>query len=60
MFGLISDRNSALIGEPISGALLDKYEYLGLSLFAGLALMLGMVILIIARFKINPELIAKV
>ena len=56
----LSDRNRALIGEPISGALLDKYEYLGLSLFAGLALMLGCVILVIARFIINPKLMAKV
>ncbi|KAE9369845.1 MFS monocarboxylate transporter-like protein [Stipitochalara longipes BDJ] len=51
---------AALIGEPISGALLDKFEYLGLSLFAGLALILGMVILIIPRFNINSKLIAKV
>jgi hypothetical protein len=52
--------NRALIGEPISGALLDTYSYLGLSLFAGLALVMGMVILIFARLKINAKLIAKV
>ncbi len=53
-------KRSALIGEPISGQLLDKYSYLGLSLFAGLALILSMVTLVIIRFKINPKMVAKV
>jgi hypothetical protein len=60
MVGRFSNSNRALIGEPISGALLDQYSYLGLSLFAGLALILGMVILAVARFTINSKLITKV
>ncbi|KAB8234861.1 MCT family MFS transporter [Aspergillus alliaceus] len=51
---------SGLIGTPISGQVLSPYGYLGLSLFSGLAMLLGSVFILIARLKIKTGLLVKV
>lgn len=43
---------------PISGALVERYGYLSLSLFSGVALLLGGMLLIIARLVQNKNLSA--
>ncbi|KAJ5691964.1 hypothetical protein N7462_001387 [Penicillium macrosclerotiorum] len=40
---------SAMANVPISGALVEKYVYLALSLFSGVSLLLGAVLLVAAR-----------
>lgn len=51
--------NSALIGTPLSGAILDGAGYLALSLFAGVAMIVGGVGTGVARFMVEPKLFAK-
>jgi hypothetical protein len=43
---------------PISGALVEKYGYLSLSLFSGVSLLLGGILLIAARLSQSKELFA--
>jgi hypothetical protein len=43
---------------PISGALVEKYGYLSLSLFSGISLLLGGALLVAARLVQNRKLIA--
>lgn len=43
---------------PISGALAEKYGYLSLSLFSGVSLLLGGVLLIAARLVQDRRLLA--
>lgn len=43
---------------PISGALVEKYGYLSLSIFSGVALVLGGILLIIARLVQSQKLSA--
>jgi len=43
---------------PISGALAEKYGYLSLSLFSGVSLLLGGVLLIAARLVQDRRLFA--
>ncbi|KUJ10775.1 MFS monocarboxylate transporter-like protein [Mollisia scopiformis] len=50
---------AGLIGSPINGQILAAHGYLGVALFSGLALILGMVVLIPARLKLNRNPIAK-
>ena len=45
---------------PISGALAEKYGYLSLSLYSGVSLLLGGVLLIAARLSQNRSLRALV
>ncbi|KAI2707431.1 hypothetical protein CBS147332_7085 [Penicillium roqueforti] len=47
---------SAMANVPISGALLEKYGYLSLSIFSGVSLLLGGLLLIAARLVQNREL----
>ncbi|KAJ5116716.1 hypothetical protein N7456_001064 [Penicillium angulare] len=49
---------SAMANVPISGALAGKYGYLSLSLFSGISLLLGGVLLIMARLVQSRELFA--
>ncbi|KAJ5910475.1 hypothetical protein N7504_005118 [Penicillium tannophilum] len=49
---------SAMANVPISGALVERYGYLSLSLFSGVALLLGGMLLIIARLVQNKNLSA--
>ena len=41
---------------PISGALVEKYGYLSLSIYSGVSLLLGALLLIAARLVQNREL----
>lgn len=41
---------------PISGALVEKYGYLSLSIYSGVTLLLGGLLLIAARLVQNREL----
>lgn len=50
---------AGLIGSPINGWILGAYGYLGLSLFSGLAMLLGMVILVVARLKLDLRMFVK-
>ncbi|KAJ5633209.1 hypothetical protein N7490_009548 [Penicillium lividum] len=47
---------SAMANVPISGALIEKYGYLSLSMFSGVALLLGGGLLIIARLAQSRNL----
>ncbi|KAE8378275.1 major facilitator superfamily domain-containing protein [Aspergillus bertholletiae] len=47
---------SALAGVPISGELAGKYGYLALSIYSGVSLLLGSVLLVAARFVQSREL----
>ncbi|KAG0158696.1 hypothetical protein PDIDSM_6215 [Penicillium digitatum] len=47
---------SAMANVPISGALVEKYGYLSLSLYSGVSLLLGGLLLIAARLAQNREL----
>jgi MFS family permease len=49
------DTLSGLIGSPISGILVDKYGYLSLSIFSGMSLLAGSVMIICARFSYEPR-----
>lgn len=56
---MATDMCSGLIGSPINAVLLPPFSYLGLSLFSGLAMFIGMFLLMVARYRISPKLIAK-
>lgn len=45
---------------PISGALIERYSYLALSIFSGASLILGGVILLIARLVQDRRVLAVV
>ncbi|KAJ5350590.1 hypothetical protein N7541_008317 [Penicillium brevicompactum] len=47
---------SAMANVPISGALVEKYGYLSLSIFSGVSLLVGGVLLIAARLVQNRDL----
>ncbi|KAJ6023884.1 hypothetical protein N7540_004681 [Penicillium herquei] len=49
---------SAMANVPISGALVEKYGYLSLSIFTGVSLLLGAILLIVARFVQNRTFLA--
>ncbi|KAJ6115263.1 hypothetical protein N7486_001041 [Penicillium sp. IBT 16267x] len=49
---------SAMANVPISGALVQQYGYLSLSIFSGVSLLLGGVMLIVARLVQNRKLSA--
>jgi hypothetical protein len=49
-----------LVGPPINGQLLDKYGYFALSMFSGAALVIGTMGFIVARFRINHQILVKV
>ncbi|KAE8391200.1 major facilitator superfamily domain-containing protein [Aspergillus alliaceus] len=51
---------SAMAGIPISGVLADKYGYLALSVYSGVSLLVGSVLLAAARFTQSTELMAVV
>ncbi|EWC43776.1 hypothetical protein DRE_07341 [Drechslerella stenobrocha 248] len=49
---------AGLTGSPIAGALLTKYGYTAAVSFSASCLIVGIILLLIARFKFNPKLIA--
>lgn len=50
---------AGLLGSPISGWILGAWGFLGLSLFSGLAMLVGMTVLLLARLKLDSRLLAK-
>jgi hypothetical protein len=50
------------VGSPIGGAILarEKGSYTGLAIFSGVALLANTVMVVIARFRMNPKLLAAV
>ncbi|PQE06040.1 MFS monocarboxylate transporter protein [Rutstroemia sp. NJR-2017a BBW] len=50
---------AGLVGSPINGQILNVYGYLGISLFSGLAMLIGALIIVAARLKLEPKLLAK-
>ena len=50
--------DSAMANVPISGALAEKYGYLSLSLFSGVSLILGGLLLILSRLAQNRDIFA--
>ncbi|KAH6663027.1 MFS monocarboxylate transporter-like protein [Halenospora varia] len=50
---------AALIGTPIVGQILLKFNYLGIALFSGLSMFVGAIFLILARLKKTPKTFAK-
>lgn len=52
----------ALVGEPIAGAILarDNGRYTGLIVFTGVSLLLGSVVTLFVKLRINSKLLAKV
>ncbi|KAA8569948.1 hypothetical protein EYC84_002286 [Monilinia fructicola] len=51
---------SGLVGSPINGQILDTWGYLGMSLFSGLIMILGGLVILMARLKLNKQLLARV
>ncbi|KAG2077124.1 MFS general substrate transporter [Suillus decipiens] len=53
---------SALVGEPIAGAILtrDNGSYTGLIVFTGVSLLLGSLVTLTVKLRINASLLAKV
>ncbi|KAJ5715397.1 uncharacterized protein N7483_012578 [Penicillium malachiteum] len=49
---------SAMANVPISGALVEKYGYLALSIFTGVSLLVGAILLLLARFAQTRTLLA--
>lgn len=47
-----------MAGIPISGQLAGKYGYLALSIYSGVSLLVGAVLLVIARLAQNRRLFA--
>lgn len=50
---------AGLLGSPINGWILGKCGFLGLSLFSGLAMLVGMVVLVVARLKLDKRVLGK-
>ncbi|KAF7885601.1 uncharacterized protein EAF02_004110 [Botrytis sinoallii] len=50
---------SGLVGSPINGKILDVWGYLGMSLFSGMTMLLGGLVLLAARLQLNRHLLAK-
>ncbi|KAH8701586.1 MFS monocarboxylate transporter-like protein [Talaromyces proteolyticus] len=50
---------AGLIGTPLNGQLLGAFGYLGISLFSGLAMILGSILIIIARLNLSKTIVAK-
>ena len=50
---------AGLLGSPINGWILVKWGYLGLSLFSGLAMLVGMAVLVVARLKLDRTVLGK-
>ncbi|KAB8298722.1 hypothetical protein EYC80_000897 [Monilinia laxa] len=50
---------SGLVGSPINGQILDTWGYLGMSLFSGLIMILGGLVILLARLKLNKQILAK-
>ena len=50
---------AGLVGSPINGWILGTWGYLGLSLFSGLAMLVGMTFIMLARGKLDKRLLAK-
>ncbi|TEY71489.1 hypothetical protein BOTCAL_0092g00230 [Botryotinia calthae] len=48
-----------LVGSPINVKIIDIWGYLGMSLFSGMMMLLGGLVLLAARLKLNSELLAK-
>ena len=44
---------------PINGQTLDKYGFIGLSVFSGVAELLGMIFIVVARWKYKSGLFVK-
>jgi hypothetical protein len=53
-----SDQQTGLIGIPINGQLLSEYGYLALSFFSGASILLGMIVAMVARLKIDRRLLS--
>ncbi|KAL2870560.1 MCT family MFS transporter [Aspergillus lucknowensis] len=51
---------SAMANVPISGELVGKYGYLALSIYSGVSLLVGSLLLLLARFAQNRKLLAVV
>ncbi|KAH8664530.1 major facilitator superfamily transporter [Xylariales sp. PMI_506] len=49
---------TSLVGTPISGQILLRGGYLGLGLWTGATLMAGAVILLVARLRLNSQILA--
>ncbi|QKX60182.1 uncharacterized protein TRUGW13939_07325 [Talaromyces rugulosus] len=59
-FILASASLSALAGTPVSGALIDRYGYLSVSIYSGVSLLAGSSVLAMARLAQNRKLFAVV
>ncbi|TGO28073.1 hypothetical protein BPAE_0032g00150 [Botrytis paeoniae] len=51
---------AGLVGSPINGKILDVWGYLGMSLFSGMMMLLGGLVLLAARLRLSSQLLAKV
>ncbi|ESZ93879.1 hypothetical protein SBOR_5737 [Sclerotinia borealis F-4128] len=50
---------AGLVGPPINGQILEVWGYLGMSLFSGLLMIVGGLIILVARLKLNKQILAK-
>ncbi|GKZ25846.1 hypothetical protein AbraIFM66951_002847 [Aspergillus brasiliensis] len=50
---------TALFGTPISGQLVGSYGYLALSMYAGASLVVGGLLIFVARFKVDKTIFAR-
>ncbi|KNG81132.1 hypothetical protein ANOM_011535 [Aspergillus nomiae NRRL 13137] len=50
---------TALFGTPISGQLVESYGYLALSMYAGASLVVGSILIFVARFKMERRVFAR-
>ncbi|KAH8689889.1 putative MFS monocarboxylate transporter [Talaromyces proteolyticus] len=59
-FVMASTSLSALAGTPVSGALIDKYGYLSVSIYSGVSMLVGSLVLVMAKLTQNSKLLAAV
>ncbi|OBT92342.1 hypothetical protein VE01_09385 [Pseudogymnoascus verrucosus] len=50
---------TSLFGTPISGKLVGSYGYLSLSIFTGISLVVGSILIFWARLRLNRNIFAK-
>lgn len=49
-----------LIGSPVGGAILTRYDYLSLSMFTGGSLLIGSILVVVSRMTLDKRLLSSV
>ncbi|KAH8910377.1 major facilitator superfamily transporter [Coniochaeta sp. PMI_546] len=51
---------TTLIGSPVGGAILTRYDYLSLSMFTGASLLVGSILVVVSRMTLDKRLLSSV